>query len=119
MENSRHKFRVWDKFHEKMTNDVMFQYEMTINEVLSCDEDWVFLQYTGVKDKNGVEIYEGDIVKMYDVGFKIDEIVTVEFKDGVFGTRGEFEFVSLIDALNITEVIGNIYEDSKLLDNDN
>lgn len=46
-------------------------------------------QYTGIKDKNGVQIFEGDTVKInahnYDYGFKQEEIGQIKFIDGSFG----------------------------------
>jgi len=93
-----------------------------------------FLQYTGLKDKNGKEIYEGDIVKAnyYDYGRKIGQVL---FDDGNFEVKfttsigqtehllQEYYIDDLRDVCMETktkffhqpEIIGNIYENPKLL----
>ena len=120
------KFRAWDKENEKMMKVLSLHLE---NKEISVKENGTFhlfrmqdlMQYTGVKDKNGKEIYEGDIVLI-----KLDETSTwhktvVGFKKGAF-------IASLIDGEdyiyifnrgfdnNDFEVIGNIYENKKLLE---
>ncbi|MEK4501194.1 YopX family protein [Bacillus sp. FSL R12-0069] len=77
----------------------------------------ILMQYTGLKDKNGKEIYEGDIIRN-DRG----TILKVPFVDGAFYAEGtdalskQYVFSVLSDFSSWSEVIGNIYENSELLE---
>jgi uncharacterized phage protein (TIGR01671 family) len=83
----------------------------------------VLLQYTGLNDKNGKEIYEGDIVRAtfndpfnYDNKKMPTETQTVIYSNGGFRLKeGPFNSYDGIGSF-VMEVIGNIYENSELLE---
>jgi uncharacterized phage protein (TIGR01671 family) len=81
-------------------------------------KDCALMQYTGLKDKNGKEIYEGDVINggMYNGSYCHGKVV---FNNGAFTaypiprfTEGQSDFMYI---LNQIEVIGNIYENPELL----
>ena len=76
-----------------------------------CGDRFILMQYTGLKDKNGVEIYEGDILIAPYMNGKPCKVI---YSEGLakFTMDGRFNF-TIIDK-NL-EVIGNIYENKELL----
>ena len=107
------KFRAWDG--KKMIEDVipvsetdvveLFEYEHQVTEVEAVE------QYTGLEDKNGKEIYEGDLV-----AYEKNNIASVRFEYGGF-----YPFVEPYNDFGCpsgkeVEVIGNIHENADLLE---
>lgn len=100
------KFRAWDK-----TSDTMiFKPTMVIDSGELIEKNCFIMQYTGLKDKNGKEIYEGD---------RVVEIINTENGDDkieheVTFTAGAFYPICMQPSTTF-EIIGNIYENPELL----
>ena len=114
------KFRAWDKINKDMFNveSINFQESRVYKDTVSYREfnNVDVMQYTGLEDKNGKEIYEGDIV-FESFGENYYKVV---FENGSFRAEfeGDFEEHSfeLIDVVaQGCEVVGNIYENHELI----
>ena len=103
--------KLWGRFNDGKWTEVSHLFEI--------------MQYTGLTDKNGKEIYEGDIIKYqgcfsFDYDDKDEMIEEVKFVNGAFTPiyLSERELHSYDDELMIVEdieVIGNIYENKELI----
>lgn len=82
------------------------------------DADDVLMQYTGLKDKNGVEIYEGDILWLGDAG-SIVQILWSDFKLRLKWVNPMGASDNIYAWKDDLEVIGNIYENPELLEASN
>ena len=130
------KFRAWNKELKTMNPVSALHFDKRKYNLMFIDSGWKhiptkfeLMQYTGLKDKNGVEIYEGDILHIKEF---CDNEIDVEFiskvifsNKNVFPSAFQLEEVRIIKGYAFisqsgeidseVEIIGNIYENSELI----
>jgi hypothetical protein len=106
--NRKIKFRAWDKDDNKMLQSpdatpwFILQYGIKYN--------FHVMQYTGLHDKNGVEIYEGDIIEHHNMhGNNYNSQVKWEVVDNWSG------YLLIGSPKDVVEVIGNVHQNKELL----
>jgi uncharacterized phage protein (TIGR01671 family) len=135
------KFRAWNPNWDEMVYSTLetvfdkrefysFGFEVGFSHY--PEEGWIIAQYTGLKDKNGIEIYEGDIVNMHYFFENYDRETLGAFEDEteVVGVvridemsvytdckEGRFDWLNYLEEpTEELEVIGNIYDNPELLE---
>lgn len=128
------KFRAWDKTFNKMVEvtDLNLDNRSLIgymgDRLVSCKfDDCELMQYTGLKDKNGVEIHKGDICIMRGEEPMYNEQISTDYDWKLSGVIKFLDFacwlvrkdgtdIFLGEEFDEIEVIGNIYENPELLE---
>lgn len=127
------RFRAWDSAKQEMFTDTFAitesgQVVVVEQEFVTSTPDYIFVEHlvimqsTGLKDKNGKEIFEGDIVQFEDYYIETDlpyiNKGIVEWSQGSFtiSNRASVQMEDLLDGefLDLT-IIGNVYENPELL----
>ena len=112
------KFRAWDKENKTMVNSGG-SIKALANIEGYIEHDFVLTQYTGLKDKNGKEIYEGDVLQIplqwwhdkWHMNSKAKRRITVEEFGIVPFHNGDWSV-----GHEECEIIGNIYENPELVE---
>jgi uncharacterized phage protein (TIGR01671 family) len=117
------KFRAWDKLNKEMVFDLALgqrqgrQWTILESQKRTCDYcdadsiDFDYMQYTGLKDKSGKEIYEGDIIEYMALFVHGPRLVHEEIK----WNRDYASFSIVPENIKVSKVVGNIYENPDLI----
>lgn len=119
--NRKIKFRIWNDYDKKMIhwNELLENNLANIFTIPSYDK-WL-MQYTGLHDKNGKEIYEGDIVYCQTKFGKAKAIIKfidgkfVAYWDSILTHPQNGHCIACYEINKRFEVIGNIYDNPELL----
>jgi hypothetical protein len=109
------KFRAWDELNKRMIEPsgvlLLPKREGGGQAMSGNGYNYVLMQFTGLKDKNGTEVFEGDLLKLAD---EIYQVIWHHNRWAIRNERGRLHEVGK-DFNYFFEVIGNIYQNPKLL----
>ena len=111
------KFRSWNKVNKTMYDNSIYNCKDSFDMQLKHPQIYEVMQYIGLEDKNGRKIYEGDIITItLDTGNVITG--SVGMNNGQWSIKYYDRYYSLVSIWYDMqpEVIGNIYENSELLE---
>jgi uncharacterized phage protein (TIGR01671 family) len=114
------KLRVWDRtqhrFHYGGACHKVRKHQWFFGMPIPHPDDCELMQFTGVIDHNGTEIYEGDVVAYYQNDIRA--FSRIIFADGMFRLEhSTVDLQSWVDTSEL-EVIGNVHANPELLNND-
>ncbi|WP_253953450.1 YopX family protein [Leuconostoc fallax] len=120
------KFRAWNNVNARYYQNAQDTYDETIGDGFQDilrNENLVVEQFTALKDKNGVDIYEGDIVFAKSIMMKDSTGPVVYVKESAgFYIDGSKDLMDIPKPLGVTreplfsyEVLGNVHENPELL----
>lgn len=120
------KFRAWDKGLESMIPVEMIDFEygmINVNAAWRTFEEIELMQSTGLRDKNGVEIFEGDVLLHTSLSVNYSDtywhsyVQVYRMSSGAYRIKGKHIYdTELMSARNRLEVVGNIYQNQNLLE---
>ena len=113
------KFRAWNKKIKSMiSNELILKECDRLTFVVNPLENWEIMQYTGLKDSNGVDVYESDIVTGHGTLPKIvywcEDMAM--FRIGVKGKDTQYDKTEGMLGNGWVTIIGNIYSDAHLVE---
>jgi|APGre2960657404_1045060.scaffolds.fasta_scaffold244610_2 uncharacterized phage protein (TIGR01671 family) len=111
------KFRAWDTSDKEKGPYILGPYYLT-DSIFNYKKvrELELMQYTGLKDKNGVEIYEGDIVRVCNNNNGFFEVIFINAYVGGWVLKHKEERFLSLGARKTTdiEIIGNIHQNPEL-----
>ena len=116
------EFRAWD---DDVMNYQDGKSDAWLGSILTGTTYFTTMQYTGLRDKNDIKIFEGDIMEIgigvenFNIDLKEGNIAVIKFWDGCFSAFLNNRNTENVNCLHFfCKVIGNIYENPELLEKD-